>query len=104
MVQDPSINQQVASVVQISAIAEELLKTEYDACRIVYNKFGSAVAFKPTIATVLSPDVSHTLLFVQLCNGGFADANFVTTCKTIFYELKLCYAGPTSNCADAEHW
>ncbi len=43
---------------QICMISEELLKTEYDALRIVYNKFGSAVSFKPTIATVLSPDVS----------------------------------------------
>lgn len=47
---------------QICAISEELLKTEYDALRIVYNRFGSAVSFKPTIATVLSPDVSLTLL------------------------------------------
>ena len=43
---------------QICQISEELLKTEYDALRIVYNRFGSAVSFKPTIATVLSPDVS----------------------------------------------
>ena len=45
-------------LLQICAISEELLKTEYDAMRIVYNRFGSAVSFKPTIATVLSPDVS----------------------------------------------
>lgn len=44
-------------MLQICAISEELLKTEYDAMRIVYNRFGSAVSFKPTIATVLSPDV-----------------------------------------------
>lgn len=49
------------SALQICAISEELLKTEYDALRIVYNRFGSAVSFKPTIATVLSPDVSLTL-------------------------------------------
>jgi len=46
---------------QICAISEELLKTEYNALRIVYNRFGSAVSFKPTIATVLSPDVSCCL-------------------------------------------
>ena len=39
-------------------MAEELLKTEYDAVRLVYNRFVSAIAFKPTIATILSPDVS----------------------------------------------
>lgn len=44
---------------QICGIAEDLLKTEYDALRIVYNQFGSAVSYRPTIATVLSPDVSR---------------------------------------------
>ena len=38
---------------QVSAIAEELLKTEYDAVRIIFNRFQSAISFKPTIATVL---------------------------------------------------
>ena len=42
--------------VQVSAIAEELLKREYDVVRIIFNRFQSAIAFKPTIATVLSPD------------------------------------------------
>jgi F0F1-type ATP synthase gamma subunit len=37
----------------VSAIAEELLKTEYDAVRIIFNRFQSAISFKPTIATVL---------------------------------------------------
>lgn len=32
------------------------MKTEYDAVRIIFNRFQSAIAFKPTIATVLSPD------------------------------------------------
>lgn len=36
----------------------QLLKTEYDTTRIVYNRFVSAISQKPTIATVLSPDVS----------------------------------------------
>ena len=40
----------------MSAIAEELLKTEYDVVRIIFNRFQSAISFKPTIATVLSPD------------------------------------------------
>ena len=41
---------------QASTIAEELLKTEYDAARLVFNRFQSAISFKPTITTVLSPD------------------------------------------------
>jgi len=41
---------------QTCSIAEEILKTEYDVARIVYNRFVSAIAQKPTIATVLSPD------------------------------------------------
>lgn len=41
---------------EASAIAEELLKTEFDSARIIYNRFVSAIAQKPTIATVLSPD------------------------------------------------
>ena len=45
-------------MLQAAAIAEELLKTEYDAVRLVFNRFVSAIAFKPTIATILSPDVS----------------------------------------------
>ncbi|PSC70627.1 ATP synthase subunit mitochondrial [Micractinium conductrix] len=41
---------------EASAIAEELLKTEFDSARIIYNRFVSAISQKPTIATVLSPD------------------------------------------------
>ncbi len=48
----------MSGVLQAASIAEELLKTEYDAVRLVFNRFVSAIAFKPTIATVLSPDVS----------------------------------------------
>lgn len=44
--------------VQASGVAEELMKTEFDAARVIYNRFKSAIAYKPTIATVLSPDVS----------------------------------------------
>ena len=42
---------------QACYLAEEVLKTEYDAARIIFNRFVSAIAFKPTISTVLSPDV-----------------------------------------------
>lgn len=38
------------------AVAEDILKTEYDVTRIIFNRFVSAIAQKPTIATILSPD------------------------------------------------
>ncbi|KAK9748152.1 hypothetical protein RND81_02G039500 [Saponaria officinalis] len=43
---------------QVSAIADDILKNvEYDALRIVFNKFGSVVSFLPTVSTVLSPEI-----------------------------------------------
>uniref|UniRef100_A0A7S3RAQ1 ATP synthase subunit gamma n=1 Tax=Dunaliella tertiolecta TaxID=3047 RepID=A0A7S3RAQ1_DUNTE len=44
---------------QASLIAEELLKQnpEAEVFRILYNKFVSAIAFKPTVATVMMPNV-----------------------------------------------
>ena len=51
---------------QASAVSEELLKTEYDAARIMYNRFVSAITFKPTLATVLSPDVSDGFIMQLL--------------------------------------
>lgn len=43
---------------QVSVLADEILKNvEYDALRIVFNKFQSVVSFIPTISTVLSPEV-----------------------------------------------
>lgn len=41
---------------QASAVSEEILKTEYDSVRLMYTSFKSAISFKPTIATVLSPE------------------------------------------------
>lgn len=38
-------------------IAEEILRNRSDAVRILYNKFHSAISFKPTMATVLSAEV-----------------------------------------------
>jgi len=38
------------------AVAEEVLKTEYDVVRIMYNRFVSAIAQNPTLATILSPN------------------------------------------------
>lgn len=40
---------------QASLIAEELLKHQPEAIRVFFNKFQSAISFKPTVATVLSP-------------------------------------------------
>nr|BAU68121.1 mitochondrial ATP synthase gamma subunit [Ulva compressa] len=39
-----------------SAVSEEILKTEYDSVRLMYTSFKSAISFKPTIATILSPE------------------------------------------------
>ena len=39
---------------QASLIAEEVLKAGPDAVRVLFNKFHSAITFKPTVATVLS--------------------------------------------------
>ena len=41
----------------MSQIADDVLKVDFDSARIVYNRFVSAMSFRPTIATVLSPDV-----------------------------------------------
>ncbi|XP_044477177.1 ATP synthase subunit gamma, mitochondrial [Mangifera indica] len=43
---------------QVSVLADDILKNvEFDALRIVFNKFQSVVSFLPTVATVLSPEV-----------------------------------------------
>ncbi|XP_019153052.1 PREDICTED: ATP synthase subunit gamma, mitochondrial-like [Ipomoea nil] len=43
---------------QVSVLADDILKNvEFDALRIVFNKFHSVVSFVPTMATVLSPEV-----------------------------------------------
>lgn len=43
---------------QVAVLADDILKNvEYDALRIVFNKFQSVVSFVPTTATVLSPEV-----------------------------------------------
>ncbi|XP_068643056.1 ATP synthase subunit gamma, mitochondrial-like [Aristolochia californica] len=43
---------------QVSVLADDILKNvEFDALRIVFNKFHSVVAFVPTISTVLSPEI-----------------------------------------------
>lgn len=43
---------------QVSVLADDILKNvEFDALRIIYNKFHSVVSFLPTMATVLSPEL-----------------------------------------------
>ncbi|KAG8379295.1 hypothetical protein BUALT_Bualt07G0073600 [Buddleja alternifolia] len=43
---------------QVAVLADDILKNvEYDALRIVFNKFHSVVQFIPTTSTVLSPEV-----------------------------------------------
>lgn len=43
---------------QVSALADDILKNvEFDALRLVFNKFQSVVSFLPTTATILSPEV-----------------------------------------------
>lgn len=43
---------------QVSVLADDILKNvEYDALRIVFNKFQSVVSFLPSTATILSPEV-----------------------------------------------
>ncbi|GFZ17008.1 gamma subunit of Mt ATP synthase [Actinidia rufa] len=45
---------------QVSVLADDVLKNvEFDALRIVFNKFHSVVSFMPTIATVLSPEMAE---------------------------------------------
>lgn len=45
-------------LLKVSVIADDILKNvEFDALRIVYNKFQSVVSFLPTMSTVLSPEV-----------------------------------------------
>lgn len=42
---------------QVSVLVDDILKNvEFDALRIVFNKFQSVVAFLPTVSTVLSPE------------------------------------------------
>ncbi|MEW5309380.1 MAG: hypothetical protein WDW38_001274 [Sanguina aurantia] len=47
---------------QASLIAEELLTHSPTAIKIIFNKFGSAVSFMPTVSTVMTPDVMEKQL------------------------------------------
>jgi len=56
-----------------SMIAEEVLKSDFDAVRLLFNRFNSAILFKPTVSTVLStetmeadPEVAKSLQKFQV--------------------------------------
>lgn len=54
-----SLNQFFFLRFQVSVLADDILKNvEFDALRIIYSKFHSVVSFLPTMATVLSPEVT----------------------------------------------
>ncbi|XP_062205801.1 ATP synthase subunit gamma, mitochondrial-like isoform X2 [Phragmites australis] len=43
---------------QTAVLADDILKNvEFDALRLVFNKFHSVISFKPTMTTILSPEV-----------------------------------------------
>ncbi|XP_066388494.1 ATP synthase subunit gamma, mitochondrial-like [Miscanthus floridulus] len=45
---------------QIAVLADDILKNvEYDALRVIFNKFHSVISFKPTVVTILSPEVAE---------------------------------------------
>lgn len=47
---------------QVSVVADDILKNvEFDALRIIFNKFHSVVQFLPSMATVLSPEVDSSV-------------------------------------------
>lgn len=52
---------------QVSCLADDILKNiEFDALRVVFNKFQSVVQFLPTVTTILSPEVK-SLSFTLAC-------------------------------------
>ncbi|CAN6290229.1 unnamed protein product [Urochloa humidicola] len=45
---------------QIAVLADDILKNvEFDALRVIFNKFQSVMSFKPTMVTILSPEVAE---------------------------------------------
>ncbi|KAG8379294.1 hypothetical protein BUALT_Bualt07G0073500 [Buddleja alternifolia] len=54
---------------QVAVLADDILKNvEYDALRIVFNKFHSVVQFVPTTSTVLSPEVMFNAVLENACS------------------------------------
>ena len=56
-------------IFQVAVLADDILKNvEYDAIRVVFNKFQSVISFQPTMSTILSPEVSPraSMVYTQL--------------------------------------
>jgi len=85
---------------QIAQISDDILKVDFDAARIIYNRFVSALSFRPTVATILSPDtleknldVGSTLdqyevegpdrseMLLDLCEFNFATILYNAICE-----------------------
>ena len=83
---------------QAAYLAEEVLKTEYDAAFVIFNRFQTAISFKPTISTVLSPDVgSH-------CNTALGLAAACTGCirvTLVSLEPVSSSLSPLAGCGEA---
>lgn len=60
--------------IQASLIAEEVLRENADAVRVLFNKFHSAISFKPTMATVLNAEVGREV--VRVMEGRVRCARF----------------------------
>ncbi len=54
---------------QASLIAEAIMQKHPEAVRVLFNKFHSAISFKPTVATVLSAEVSSGTWLVPCAPG-----------------------------------
>ncbi|XP_057519883.1 ATP synthase subunit gamma, mitochondrial-like isoform X4 [Amaranthus tricolor] len=67
---------------QVAALADDILKNvQFDALRIVFNKFSSVVSFVPTMSTILSPEVQYLAVSkVQGCLPWIAQAEMLEIC------------------------
>ena len=54
---DTSKSKDGISFAMASMVADSLLRGGYDKLQVIYNRFQSVIAFKPTVATLLSPSV-----------------------------------------------
>lgn len=69
---------------QVSVLADDIIKNvEFDALKIVFNKFHSVVSFLPTVSTVLSPEVT-TILYLR------SSLVFIFCCSWISYLMGGC--------------
>merc|ERR1711959_523093 len=62
------MGKQTITFATAAAIAEDIMKTDYGASRVVFNRFKSAIAFQPTVATVLSPETIESSTDLQEFN------------------------------------